>query len=383
MNKKCEKCGADMVELFSSSVCSNDCKGDTPLETPEGYDTHAANIKGNPKYPEGTIQYDDKFLNSLTEEKRQQQKKKMLKALANFNTTVWLFIGQMDQMLIGIDNVTIAFKKLNDAITQNITFPQDQLVDFDRWQTGIHSGTFNVYQHKTKPLYRIEARLQNTCWDKYSCAICGKQDCECIEVSNSKNFGDPLLANLCPTQPIQTVKWDHIDPSIKESEEEMVKALGIPSHIIDGVKDNCEKIRGQRITQTVIMDEYCNLDKSIFENVISSLKDGASYKEDKEDIDAWKKEQELKEELGIPPDLPIHINIEKEKIKIQIEKLSPEDGDLLIFRMPPSFSDKDYHYIVQMLDELELDAKSIVIPDSITVEHVSPSKDKDNDTSKK
>jgi hypothetical protein len=260
MTRKCETCGADMVELFSSSVCSKDCKGDTPLETPEEGDfIHAANIKGNPKYPDRCVQGDELWTPSEgaikgdkhrdpyslrkqnrsgsypapTEEEIQQQKKKMLKALANFNT-------------------------------------------------------------------------------------------------------------------IQTVKWDYID-SIKEFGEAMIKAMGIPSHIIDGVKNNDEKVRGQRITQ-MVMDEACNLDASIFDNIISSLKEG-------------------------------NMSVEDEKIKMQIEKLSPEDGDLLVFRMPPTASDEAYSHMTKMLEELELDAKSMVIPDSITVEHFPLNKDKDNDPS--
>ena len=88
---KCKKCGADMVELFSSSVCSKDCKGDTPLETPDeklkfceepGYQKAMKEAGGSWKsrynrsgsYP------------APTEDEIQQQKKKMLKALANFNT---------------------------------------------------------------------------------------------------------------------------------------------------------------------------------------------------------------------------------------------------------------------------------------------------------
>jgi len=216
--RKCEKCGADMIELFISWTCS-DCKRNTLLTIPKEENTinskSSQNHNRSGSYP------------APTEEEIQQQKKKMLKALANFNTTAWRLIGQMNQLSIGIDNVTIAFKKLNDVIIPNITFAQDQLVNFDRWQTGIHSGVFDVYQYKIKPLYKIEPRHTINNLEEFSNMV-------------SKDFGD------------------------------------------------CDKIRGQRVTQICMMDEYCNFDASIFDNIISSLKDGASYEEDKEDIDASK-----------------------------------------------------------------------------------------------
>lgn len=336
MNRKCEKCGADMVELFSSWVCSKAC--DKNIVVNDVDDKTKNDILTG-----GAIQ-SDKFRTSLplqkeynrsgsyptpTEEEIQKQKKKMLKTLANFNTTAWQFIGQMDQLSTTTNQIIISLKKLDNAMTQKIALVQYQLVDYDKWYTGIHSGAFDVYQHKTMPVYRIEPRHT---------------------ITNLKEFGDLVLSDPSFAQPIQNVKWDHIDPAIKELEKEMIKALGIPSHIISGVKDNCEKVRGQRATQ-IVMNEYCNLDVSIYDSVISSLKDGDSDEE-------------------------------KEKLKIQIEKLSPEDGDLLIFKMPPLSSDEDFHNVAKRLEELELDAKSIVIPDSITVEYVPLSRNKDNDNSK-
>lgn len=343
MDRKCEKCGADMVELFSSSVCSNDCKGDTPLETPEGYDTHAANIAGNPKYPDKCVQGDELMPSQKhnrsgsypvpTEEEIQQQKKKMLKALINYNTIADEYT-HLDKTVC----YACKLKKLEFIATGILNY-----VKVECKNCGIAGPARSTCQEAYEVWKQAWKPWREFCDNSISNE---KKFGDLI----AKDFGDPLLSDPFPAQPIQTVKLDHIDPSIKEFEKEMIKALGIPSHIISGVKDNYEKVRGQRATQICMMDEYCNLDTSIFDNVISSLKDG-------------------------------NFDVEKKKLKIRIEKLSPENGDLLIFKMPPLSSDEDYHNMAKRLDELELDAQSIVIPDSITVEHVPLNRDKDNDLS--
>lgn len=66
---KCDKCGEELVDfLFFAGHCPNGCdKMNTPLEASE-------------------------------DRRRKAEKKKMLKALANFNTVAWQLMGEVNPL---------------------------------------------------------------------------------------------------------------------------------------------------------------------------------------------------------------------------------------------------------------------------------------------
>ena len=127
---KCKVCGSKMIQLFSSWGCPNDCKGDTPLETPDVKENRLDKLEcceepGYQKAMKETLKYPSKCVegNEIAKEK-EEQKQKMLKALANFNTMASNLINGMTNMREALDDISIAVGKMGEEMA-NLHVPDE------------------------------------------------------------------------------------------------------------------------------------------------------------------------------------------------------------------------------------------------------------------
>jgi len=241
---KCKVCGSDMIELFSSSACPNDCdkicvdnsdKGDTTLDPPK--EKEAKNIHRR-----------SGFFSTPTEEEVQKQKKAALKALANFNTMAWKLVGNMTHMIKAINEVVISLEEFGKTI-EDLCIPNEQLADYDNWFTGVHSGRFDVYKHPTESLYKIVSRydqvnvvrekptIENYDWDliEEKHGINNPKDKKYAADWYRQEYQRDFTCDIEPV-PMPSIMDEAINAEahrlMHEQERKIIEILGIPRRLL-------------------------------------------------------------------------------------------------------------------------------------------------------
>jgi len=185
---KCKLCGSEMVELFSSSGCPNNCDkmfvDNVDAKTRKEIFADTSDKENSPE-EKRVVSHSRSGGSIPTEEEVQEQKKKMLKALANFNTVACKLIN-------GMTNVT---DTINDVIISTEKFSKEMAA-----------------LHVPDELYRQE----------YQCHF----KCDLME---------PIPMSSIMEEAINT----EVKRSIQEAEKQIMATLGIPPHLIS--KNNKEE----------------------------------------------------------------------------------------------------------------------------------------------
>lgn len=342
---KCKVCGSEMVELFSSWGCPNDCKGEASLNPPEekGAVTHSRSGGSVP----------------TEKEIKEQKRKSMLAALANFNTTACKLINSMTDMTKTTDDIAVAVGKFGKELA-DLRISDEQLDDGEKIRgqratqilvdefasIPVKNAVIMSYKGRCYACFSLTLQVMS-CRLHYNvkCAECGingpcansvQGAIDAYQERRDKHFARietdwyrqeykcDFTCDLLEPIPMPSVMEEAIqaetEKSMRETEREIMTSMGIPSYLLNKNNNN----------------ELTNAD---LESLCKPFKTIISYNHDDE-------------------------------IEIKIDKLSPQNGDLLIFTMPLNANDKAYEDLADQLRKLDLEAKYLILPENIKVKHV-------------
>jgi len=200
---KCKVCGSKMIELFSSWGCPNDCKGDTPLDPPKKEEVKNIHRRSGC------------FL-TPTEETAKEQKQKMLKALANFNTMASNLINGMTNMREVLDDISIAVGKMGEEMA-NLHIPIEKKHGLDS-QIGTYHSTCGI-----NDMFEKTSMVKITNYDWY------RMEYQC-------DF-EPVPMPSIMNQAINA----EAHRLMQEYEQKMMEMLGIPRRLLGkGIYDEVD-----------------------------------------------------------------------------------------------------------------------------------------------